>query len=179
MEFKMNKNFRKFISIVLSFFLAQMNVIGADIVFSRADAALIPHVPGQLLASSLTITPPVFQAIHVNPLNPFEIDFLIDSDKNLEIPESEARKLVKYFLTVLTIPENDLWVNLSPNEPNKIMDSQVSRTDMGRDMLLQDYLLKQFASSLTFPESQLGQKFWNRVSEKIYEQYLQAFRPDT
>jgi hypothetical protein len=29
---------------------------------------------------------------------------------------TEAAKLIKYFLASLTIPEKDLWVNLSPSD---------------------------------------------------------------
>jgi len=30
--------------------------------------------------------------------------------------KDESRKLIKYFLASLTIPEKDLWVNLSPSD---------------------------------------------------------------
>ena len=40
---------------------------------------------------------------------------------------------------------------------------------MGRDLLAQDYILKQLSTSLTHPESKIGQVFWETVYEKAYE----------
>ena len=37
---------------------------------------------------------------------------------------------------------------------------------MGRDMLGQDYILKQITASLIYPESNLGKKFWDKYTQK-------------
>jgi len=71
----------------------------------------------------------------------------------------EYKKLVKYFLASLTIPDEDQWVNLSPYEKGRIIQGNFGKTEMGRDLLSQDYLLKQITSSLMYPESGLGKKF--------------------
>jgi len=71
--------------------------------------------------------------------------------------------LIKYFLASLTIPENDLWVNLSPYEKNRIVPGSFGLTEMGRDLLAQDYMLKQITASLIYPEGETGKKFWNRI----------------
>ncbi len=42
---------------------------------------------------------------------------------------------------------------------------------MGRDMLSQDYLLKQLSASLTSPENTLGRKFWDRVYSEIEKKF--------
>jgi len=42
---------------------------------------------------------------------------------------------------------------------------------MGRDLLEQDYLLKQLTSSLMFPEGEPGRKFWS----EIYRQARETF----
>ncbi|MCK5342024.1 MAG: hypothetical protein KAR20_01400 [Candidatus Heimdallarchaeota archaeon] len=42
---------------------------------------------------------------------------------------------------------------------------------MGRDLLAQDYMLKQLTASLLYPEDQLGSDFWNRVYKRAYEEY--------
>jgi hypothetical protein len=44
-------------------------------------------------------------------------------------------KLIKYFLASLTIPEKDLWVNLSPYEKDRIIPQSFGLTEMGRDLL--------------------------------------------
>ena len=42
---------------------------------------------------------------------------------------------------------------------------------MGRDLLAQDYLLKQIMASLTYPEEGLGREFWDRVYAQTYKEY--------
>ena len=71
----------------------------------------------------------------------------------------------------MTIPEKDLWVNLSPYEKNRMIASNLAQTEMGRDMLAQDYLLKQLTASLIYPEQNLGKTFWDEVytqSRRLY-----------
>jgi hypothetical protein len=63
----------------------------------------------------------------------------------------------------LTTPENEMWVNLSPYEKDRIVPERFGQTEMGRDLLAQDYILKQITASLIYPEDELGKKFWDRV----------------
>ena len=42
---------------------------------------------------------------------------------------------------------------------------------MGRDLLAEDYLLKQITASLIYPESQLGKKFWQKVYAQAQAKY--------
>ena len=42
---------------------------------------------------------------------------------------------------------------------------------MGRDMLAQDYILKQLTASLIYPERNLGKKFWDKVYTKARQMY--------
>src|SRR5262249_36750514 len=76
---------------------------------------------------------------------------------------AESTKLIKYFLAALTIPEKDLWVNLSPYEKDRIVPENFGQTEMGRDLLAQDYLLKQITASMIYPEDETGKLFWSRV----------------
>ncbi len=62
-------------------------------------------------------------------------------------------------------------INLSPYESDRIIPQAFGITEMGRDLLAQDYLLKQLTSSLMYPEDELGEEFWERVHEEAYEQY--------
>ena len=75
-------------------------------------------------------------------------------------------KLIKYFLASLTIPEKDLWVNLSPYEKDRIIPQSFGLTEMGRDLLAEDYMLKQITASLIYPEDEIGKKFWKRIYEE-------------
>jgi hypothetical protein len=47
----------------------------------------------------------------------------------------------------------------------------LGQTDMGRDLLEQDYILKQITASLIYPENKLGRTFWDRVYAKAREMY--------
>ena len=69
------------------------------------------------------------------------------------------------------MPEDDLWVNLSPYEKDRIIPEAFGQTEMGRDLLAQDYLLKQLTASLMYPEEELGNKFWKRVYQKAQQMY--------
>ena len=42
---------------------------------------------------------------------------------------------------------------------------------MGRDLLAEDYLLKQITASLIYPESQLGKEFWQKVYAQAQAKY--------
>lgn len=120
--------------------------------------------------------PVIVKGLRVHPENPILFDFIVDTgnsglstnDPQLKI---ESTKLIKYFLASLTIPEDDLWVNLSPYEKNLIIPDQLGQTEMGRDMLAEDYMLKQITASLIYPEKNLGKEFWNRVYAKAQERY--------
>ena len=85
--------------------------------------------------------------------------------------KSVANKLIRYFLASLTVPEKDLWVNLSPYEKDRIITDEFGQTQMGRDLLAQDYLLKQLTASVIYPESDSGKKFWKEVYKRAYEKY--------
>ena len=123
-----------------------------------------------VLTTTPEYAPFVLRGIQIDSNDPFKLNFLIDEgDTSLDEAEikEEAQKHINYFLASLTIPEEDLWVNLSPYEKDKIIPEELSLTDMGADMLAQDYTLKQLLSSLTYPESELGKQFWSNVYKQV------------
>ncbi|MBF0595732.1 MAG: hypothetical protein HQL22_12310, partial [Candidatus Omnitrophica bacterium] len=131
-------------------------------------------VPGTMVGLSQPFNPPVFKGITVYPENPFKFDFILDKGNPVttnDTLEDTSRRLVKYFLSSVTTPEKDLWVNLSPYEHNRIIPESFGQTDMGRDLLAQDYILKQITSSLMYPEGETGKKFWAKVYQSAYEKY--------
>ncbi|MFA5272201.1 MAG: hypothetical protein WC412_07710, partial [Candidatus Omnitrophota bacterium] len=138
-------------------------------VFAQALSA-----PQALVPLSPAFTPTLVRGIRVYPDNPLKFDFIVDSgDTGFKGPElqTESEKLIRYFLASLTLPEDELWVNLSPYEKDRIVPDKLGQTEMGRDMLAQDYLLKQITASLTNPDSDLGKEFWAKVYKEAYEQY--------
>ena len=71
----------------------------------------------------------------------------------------------------MTIPKDDLWVNLSPYEKDRIIPDELGKTELGRDMLAQDYILKQLTASLMYPEKELGKAFWDKVYKQAKEKF--------
>lgn len=133
-------------------------------------------IPGQMVTASPVYVPLMLTGLRINPEDPLRFDFIIDtgnSDLNDADFSEESKRLVRYFLASLTIPDKNMWVNLSPYEQDRIIPEQFGVTEMGRDLLAQDYLLKQITSSLLYPENQLGKEFWNKVYEKAREAYGQ------
>ncbi len=131
-------------------------------------------VPGAMVEASDPFHPAIIRGLTVYPENPLQFDFIIDTgDDNLSgtALQAESQKLIKYFLATLTTPENELWVNLSPNEKNRIIPDGLGTTEMGRDMLAQDYLLKQLTATLIYPERDLGRKFWDQVYKKADKEF--------
>ncbi|HOD11523.1 MAG TPA: hypothetical protein PKO44_00300 [Candidatus Omnitrophota bacterium] len=130
--------------------------------------------PGSMVNLSPGFVPVMLRGIKVYPDNPLRFDFIIDSgNTGLQADElkSESEKLAKYFLASLTTPEKDLWVNLSPYEDDRIIPESLGQTDMGRDLLAQDYILKQITASLIYPDSDTGKDFWVKVYKKAYEEF--------
>ncbi len=130
--------------------------------------------PSKIKAISKPFTPVLIKAVTVNPNDPFLFDFIIDKgDSTLsdEAFEAETQKLVKYFLAALTIPENDLWVNLSPYEQDAMVPRVLGVTELGKDLLVEDYYLKQVTAQLTNPNTETGKKFWKLAYAKAQEMY--------
>jgi len=137
--------------------------------------------PGVMVHLSPEYDPAILKGLKVHPDNPFRFDFILDVGdgskpslngqvKNLPL-QQESTKLIKYFLASLTIPEQDLWVNLSPYEKDRIIPQSFGLTEMGRDLLAEDYMLKQITASLIYPEDEIGKRFWKRIYEEAYKKF--------
>src|SRR4051812_43572669 len=79
-----------------------------------------------LLNSSMPYSFPVLRGIRVSPTKPFEFDFVIDAGDRHKLDQKETSVLIKYFLTVLTVPQEDIWVNLSPYEKDRIIPDELA-----------------------------------------------------
>ncbi len=130
--------------------------------------------PGVMVHLSLAFNPPVLKGIKVHPDNPLRFDFILDKgDSHLSNDQlkDESSRLIKYFLASLTIPEKDLWVNLSTYEKNRIVPEEFGQTEMGRDLLAEDYMLKEMTASLIYPEEKIGKEFWQKIYARAQAQY--------
>lgn len=170
------KRFLRIIStpVLLAFVLNLL--IPPQLGFAQNNSSTVLNlpVPGAMLSTTARYSPVILEGLQVHPDNPFRFDFIVNKG---EIPlektafNAETTRLVKYFLAALTVPEKEMWVNLSPFEKDRIISRTFGQTEMGRDLLAEDYLLKQLSSSLMYPESDLGRKFWNRVYERAKKEY--------
>ncbi len=133
--------------------------------------------PGARVGFSPVAHPLLLKGIKVRMDSPLKMDFVLDpgqsgaSGRDAEALRAGSDRLLRYFFAGLTLPEDDLWVNLSPYEKDRIIPDSFGRTEMGRDLLAQDYLLKQITASAIYPEAGLGREFWKRIYQKSFEKY--------
>src|SRR5476649_2723794 len=169
----MFKQMRKAISIIIL-----VAFIGTS-VKSPAYAQMVDPMPrmpapGVMVHLSPEYTPAYLKGITIHPENALKFDFIVykgDTALSNQEKKFEYTKLIKYFLASLAVPDDDQWVNLSPYEKNRIIKNDFGKTEMGRDLLAQDYLLKQITASLIYPEESLGKKFWERVYTQAQQQF--------
>ncbi|MFH0753498.1 MAG: hypothetical protein V2A70_02915, partial [Candidatus Omnitrophota bacterium] len=137
-------------------------------------AQVIMPKPGQMVGISPQFTPAMMMGLRVDVKNPFNLYFVMGNGQKEMAPDAqraEYNKLIKYFMASLITPNADMWVNLSPKEADRIIPENFSLTEMGRDLLAQDYLLKQFTASLMHPDGEVGKEFWKKIYEKAYATY--------
>jgi len=160
------------LAVIACFFLTSV----CPIPRASADSVLGLPQPGDMVNLSPAFEPVLIKGLRINPENPLKLDFIVatgNSQLTTNDPQlkSESEKLIKYFFAALTLPDKDVWVNLSPFEKDRIVPQETGDTEMGRDMLAQDYMLKQITASLIYPENGLGKDFWDRVYKESYQRF--------
>ena len=121
-----------------------------------------------------TYNPLLMKGIKAYANEPFRFDLLLDkgeSGLSGEGLQTEITRLSRFFIASLAVPDQDMWVNLSPYEKDRIIPDAFGTTEMGKVLLEQDYLLKQTAAALTYPETSLGAKFWTEVYRRVNATY--------
>ena len=103
---------------------------------------------------------PQIQGFSYDPEDPFDIDFLVVNADNRNFDSAAQYRLLRYFFAALAIDEKKLWVNLGPDEKDRIIDPVVEKTEIGQVLLEQDLILKQLSSSLTHPDTPTGRVYW-------------------
>ena len=150
-----------------TFFLTLLQPVGF------VHAQTLP-APGEFIGMSEAFVPVLIKGMTIHSDNPLRFDFIVDSGQSglsQEAIQPESERLIRYFLASLTIPKGDLWVNLSPHEKDRIIPDDLIQTELGQELLAQDYLLKQLTASLMYPEGETGRAFWERIYSKAFEQY--------
>jgi hypothetical protein len=86
----------------------------------------------------------------------------IPSREELAASPGEGAELTwNSFLVWLSLPNDTFWVNLNPNEPDRVIDSRLGQTEVGRVLLEADLQLKKDTAQLTDPRTDTGKAFWN------------------
>lgn len=162
----MKREYRKLLKKVTSFVLCSAIVINPIVLNSNAWAMDLPQAD-VLLKPSPNFSMPVLKGLRIVNNDLANIEFFVDSKDTGNLDPNEAAKLIQYFIAGLTIPEQDLWVNLSPYEEDRVIEDSLSRTDLGQGLLAQDYVLKQLSSSLSSPNEESGKAYWAKLYQKL------------
>lgn len=142
---------------------------------ARADGAVLV-MPGLVAGLSLPVVPPLLKGLKVYPDDPLRFDFILDpgdpsARASLEQTQEIGVRMIRYFLAAMTIPDDEMWVNLSPFEKDRIVPERFGLTEMGRDLLAQDNVLKQLSASLLHPDSSTGRIYWAEVYRRAFQKY--------
>lgn len=84
-------------------------------------------------------------------------------DQHLEVGLKNARQASDAFFVWLAMPRESFWVNLNPEEPNRIVDTRLGTTDVGRVLLEADLEMKKTVGRLIHPETEAGLRFWDEM----------------
>jgi CheY-like chemotaxis protein len=171
-----NKMFSRIFNGFLSVVILSYFILPPGLSYAQVVSFPMMNLPaaGTMVNVSEKYTPLILQGIVLDPENPLKLKFIVDTgDSGLEGESlnKEALKVIKYFFAALTVPQDDMWVNLSPYEGDKMIPEVFGQTEMGRDMLAQDYILKQLTASLMFPDEKTGKEFWTRVYARAKDLY--------
>ena len=85
-----------------------------------------------------------------------------------------AKRSSDAFFAWLTLPTSSFWVNLMPNQPDRIIDPAFARTDAGHVLLDADLRLKRLVGPLTNPANATGAEFWRRIDALYGNDRLEA-----
>ncbi len=148
----------------LTWFLA-LSLITGPVMAQVTSSDFLPAARA-VLAASRDYQPLLLKGLQLYPDDPLRFDFIVGAgpagSSAYRSPE-ELRRLIKYFLAALAIPEENFWVNLAPDEPDRIVPGPLAKTALGLDLLGEDYVLKQLAASLTYPETEAGKRYWESL----------------
>ena len=82
------------------------------------------------------------------------LHFVFDGSKEVSVSSDKLATLlkngpIKFFLIALSLPNDQMWVNLSPDlDETNILGNQLGKTDLGKKFLFYDLLLKKDAQQL-------------------------------
>ncbi|MEW5759066.1 MAG: hypothetical protein AB1755_06345, partial [Candidatus Omnitrophota bacterium] len=132
-------------------------------------------MPQDAVTAPLQVTNPTLLGIDLNGRDALQcvstgIQFNLNIPKGTVLSIDQRNNLktnINYFLTALTIDDSEFWVNLNPNQPNRLTGTNLAYTDMGKHLLLLDLKLKKDTAFSLFPGLSTGAtEYWTRVFAK-------------
>ena len=106
---------------------------------SAADFAALLPAPGAMTGLSASFAPASLKGVRLlEGHGGLRLEFVLDKGDDASAgadSKENVRRLVSYFLTALTLPGEEMWVNLSPYEGDRIVPAKFGMTEMGRDLL--------------------------------------------
>jgi hypothetical protein len=109
-----------------------------------------------------------FSSVHLHYVGDFAgpgnaRQFLASFSPEVKGGSAPASMSLLALATALMLPDNAWWVNLNPDEPERITDPALGQTDVGRALLEADLLLKRVTLEVINPATDLGKKYWADV----------------
>lgn len=114
------------------------------------------------------VTHPIVRGIEFPLDNPLQIGFTLFTDERFPTPAPDEvlelqGRLGRYLNTFLVLDGEHVHVNLSPTEPYCGLPTLLRNTELGRDLLAQDVVLKHYTALQLHPSTTHGKAFWDRV----------------
>ena len=118
--------------------------------------------------------PPTLKSLIVHPNSSTNyFDFVLDSGESTFETEAQlkpqAKELIDYFFLGITLPSEDLWVNLNSVRQNEITSPRLALTDIGKVLLEADLRLKKDCCRFTDPRTKTGREYWNKLQQRLNE----------
>ncbi len=116
--------------------------------------------------------PPLVGGISFPLNNPLQIGFSLLTDASKEIPTEKEQaelqvRLGRYLNTFLVLSGEYINVTLTPMDEYCGLPKLLRNTELGRDMLSQDVVLKHYVASQLHPSTAHGKAFWDEVDNLV------------
>ncbi|MFF5015558.1 hypothetical protein [Streptomyces sp. NPDC001165] len=96
----------------------------------------------------------------------FKADYVDDEDTNPGYGGQAKLQLASdAMFTWLALDPRSFWVNLNPDQPDKIMDPTFGKTDAGRVLLVADLDMKHDYARAMDPRVEPGKTYWDAMSD--------------
>lgn len=97
--------------------------------------------------------------------------FSLHGNVSFASQSKQASKIIQYFLAGIGFSPEKIWVNLSPDGSQRVIDNDLKLSYMGEDLLEQDLVLKKQGALLTDPSSLVGKIYWQKLHSFLDGKY--------